>query len=79
MLYLLNHQVLYTVATLGDLLRAAGFDVDPLEYFDGDGTFHSKPWDVSDGMISRSILFDDRNRDGKPNYTSLIVDAIKPI
>jgi hypothetical protein len=30
-------------------------------------------------MIHRSFLNDERNRDGVANYTSIIIDAFKPI
>ncbi len=48
-----------------------------LEYFDENNRFISHEWDKEKGFIHRSIKFDKRNSDGQPNYTSLIIDAIK--
>lgn len=72
-----DHKVLYTLDTLAPLLTDAGFEVEPLEYFDSEGRFHERPWDPADGLVRRSRRFDPRNRTGL-NYTSLIVDARKP-
>ena len=73
-----DHKVLYTNESFSGLFQDAGFtNVDSLEYFDGDGEFHAADWQEADGMIHRSIRFDKRNQNGKPNYTSLIVDAVK--
>ncbi len=73
-----DHKVLYTHQSFSKMFQQAGFGViDPLEHFDANGQFLSKPWRESDGMIHRSIRFDKRNRDGQPRYTSLIVDAKK--
>lgn len=72
-----DHKVLYTYKSLSALLAACGFSVDLLEYFDEQGSFHFKDWDVADGMIHRSSIFDPRNRELKLTYTSVIVDARK--
>ncbi len=73
-----DHKVLYTHESLGRLLADAGFQVEWLEYFDAGGRFHSVDWNPDDGMIHRSRRFDERNRDGRLGYTSLIADARKP-
>lgn len=73
-----DHKVLYDHQSLGDLLHAAGFEVELLEYFDTTGKFHCTEWDPADGMIHRSRRFDERNQGGRLAYTSLIVDARKP-
>jgi predicted SAM-dependent methyltransferase len=52
--------------------------VQLLEYFDGTGAFHQEPWETDEGMIHRSRQFDERNADGEPRYTSIILDARKP-
>ncbi len=72
-----DHKVLYHRATLGDVLKEAGFKVRPLEYFDSEGRFHFVEWNSEDGMIRRSSRFDKRNRERALCYTSLILDAIK--
>lgn len=72
-----DHKILYTCETLCDALRSAGFEPVPIEYWDREGCFHSKEWSASDGHVSRSLLHDRRNENGKPNYTSLFVDGVK--
>jgi predicted SAM-dependent methyltransferase len=70
-----DHKVLYNYELLSRTLSEAGFAIKLLEYFDEEGRFVFNEWDASDGMINRSSRYDERNRDGKLNYTSLIVDA----
>jgi predicted SAM-dependent methyltransferase len=74
-----DHKVLYDYESLSKLLKNAGFEVHLLEYFDEKNKFHYVDWLVADGMIHRSKRFDGRNIDGNLNYTSLIIDAIKPV
>jgi predicted SAM-dependent methyltransferase len=73
-----DHKVLYDVESFSRLFEAAGYRVIPLEYFDELGRFHDQEWDPVGGMIHRSKRFDERNQKGKLDYTSLILDAIKP-
>lgn len=72
-----DHKVLYNYQTFSRIFEQAGFRVELLEYFDENGIFHAQNWDMSDGYIHRSIRYDSRNSDGKPVYTSLIIDAVK--
>ncbi len=72
-----DHKVLYNYLTLTKLLQSVGFEVRLLEYFDENHLFHYEKWDSTDGLIIRSSRFDERNKDGNLNYTSLIVDAFK--
>ena len=72
-----DHRVLYDYRSLGRLLEEAEFEVTYLEHFDEEGEFQRQHWDADDGLIHRSIRFDARNANGRPNYTSLIVDAHK--
>jgi len=74
-----DHKVLYDKKSMGKLLTDAGFHVNWVEYFDQEGQFHYKDWELDSGVITRSRRLDPRNADGKLNYTSLIVDAIKPL
>jgi predicted SAM-dependent methyltransferase len=74
-----DHKVLYTYASLGTLFRRAGFAVNLLEYHDDQHRFVSREWDPRGGMISRSARFDPRNRAGQLAYTSIILDAVKPL
>ena len=74
-----DHHVLYNFQTLSRMLNAAGFIVTLLEYHDARGQFHVTPWEATDGFIERSARFDPRNTVDHLKYTSLIVDAVKPI
>ena len=74
-----DHKVLYSWRALQTVLEGAGFTTRVLEYFDESGDFHAVEWDPMEGMIRRSKRFDNRNRDGALHYTSIIVDAIRPI
>lgn len=73
-----DHRVLYNHEMLTAMMAEAGFLVTLLEWHDLSGVFRSTDWDPRDGMVRRSLRFDPRNRDGLPNYTSLIIDAFKP-
>lgn len=73
-----DHKILYTYKSMKEKLESAGFRVELLEYWDEYGKFHFIDWTDEGGHIRRSKRYDKRNNDGKLNYTSLIVDAIKP-
>jgi predicted SAM-dependent methyltransferase len=73
-----DHKLLYNHESFGLLFETAGSRVELLEYFDAAGQFHATDWDPALGKIERSKRFDDRNRDGRLAYTSVIVDARKP-
>ena len=72
-----DHKTLYSYKTFKEIFESAGFKVDLLEYFDECGTFHYKEWNTNEGMICRSKRFDERNKNGELNYTSIILDARK--
>jgi len=72
-----DHKVLYRHDSFAAVFRNAGFEIRALEHFDDRGQFHFVDWDPRDGMVWRSLRFDERNRDGRPNYTSIVVDAVK--
>ncbi|MEO6288156.1 MAG: methyltransferase domain-containing protein [Dyadobacter sp.] len=72
-----DHKLLYNYQIMSGFLTEIGFTVKLLEYFDENGQFHKAPWNPEDGMIRRSADHDDRNKDGKLGYTSLIIDAYK--
>ena len=72
-----DHEVLYNYRTLAHVFESAGFEVNWLEYFDEGGTFHIKDWHEDDGLINRSSKYGKRNSDGRLNYTSIIIDALK--
>lgn len=73
-----DHKVLYTYKTLSEVFEKAGFKVTALEYFDEQGIFQKKNWDTEQGYVKRTIRLDERNIDGKPVYTSILIDAVKP-
>ena len=73
-----DHKVLYTYRTLSALFEAAGFQVELREYFDESHQFHYRDWSPEQGLVHRSKRFDSRNAGGALNYTSIILDAIKP-
>lgn len=73
-----DHKILYTYQTMSDMLTNVGFKVELLEYFDETGKFIATDWNTEDGFVRRSKRFDERNKNGKLGYTSLIIDAIKP-
>lgn len=73
------HKILYTYQPLKEVFEKAGFRVNLLEYYDENGKFHSKDWNSSDGMISRSKKVGMyKRRFGDLQYSSLMLDAIKP-
>ena len=72
-----DHKILYNYRTLSKVFEDAGFRVKMLEHFDENGKFHFIEWDKKDGMIHRSVRFDERNANNELNYTSIILDAIK--
>ena len=73
-----NHKVLYNFASLAQVFLNAGFDIRLLEYWDSAGGFNHVGWDSADGLVRRSYVYDKRNTDSVPRYTSVILDAEKP-
>jgi predicted SAM-dependent methyltransferase len=73
-----DHKVLYRHDSFAAVFTAAGFDVRLYEYFDESGRFQFHDWDPRDGMVWRSLRYDQRNRDGNPNYSSIVLDGTKP-
>jgi predicted SAM-dependent methyltransferase len=74
-----DHKLAFTVDSLTNTLKKNGFRVNPLEYFDDIGIFHSKAWTDDSGIIRRSSKYDkqEKFKCGKLFYTSIIVDAHK--
>lgn len=72
-----DHKHLFTYQSLGNLLKGVGFDINLIEYWDESRKFHSTYQNDENGYIQRSYINDKRNSNGNPNYTSLIIDAIK--
>jgi predicted SAM-dependent methyltransferase len=74
-----GHKVLYTYHTLEALFRSVGFETRFYEYFDDHRQFRFTDWDPAKGHIQRSKRFDKRNRDGQLVFTSIVMDAVKPL
>jgi predicted SAM-dependent methyltransferase len=72
-----DHKIVYTYDSLSAVFYNAGFRINHLEYFDENGQFHYRAWNREDGMVFRSKRFDERNVDGRLNFTSIIIDAVK--
>lgn len=70
-----DHKMLYNFKTISKLFDN-DFKINLLEYFDEQGNFQYKKWDINDGKVIRSRYFDPRNTDKQVNYSSLIIDAI---
>lgn len=73
----IDHKHLYTYQSLAAYFTPCGFTATNVEYWDDDKQFHTSYTNDEYGFIERSLLNDDRNADGKPHYTSLIVDFRK--
>lgn len=73
-----DHKILWNYLSLTSALKKAGFKVLPKEWWDEHGNFNTNRVEYHLGVVNRSFEKDERNADGKPNYTSLIIDAIKP-
>lgn len=73
-----DHKHLFNYQSLSQLLKECGFTVEVIEYWTQGGDFQTTYCnDDGLGYIDRSFINDARNSDGKPNYTSLIIDAHK--
>ena len=71
-----DHKHLFNFKSLTDKIEKFGFQANLVEYWDERGKFHTSYSDKN-GYIKRSFKNDKRNKDGKPNYTSLVIDFYK--
>jgi predicted SAM-dependent methyltransferase len=69
-----DHQHLFNYKSLSKYFEQYGFKSTPIEYWDEKGKFHSSYKNDGKGYVLRSFINDARNKDGKPHYTSLIID-----
>jgi predicted SAM-dependent methyltransferase len=69
-----DHKILYNYRTFEAIASSEGFECEFLEYFDEQGGFCRRPWNVEDGFVERSENHDPRNKERPLSYTSLIVD-----
>jgi len=72
-----DHKHLFDYITLSNIFEKHGFVSTPIEYWDENGKFCTTYKNDENGFITRSFINDERNKDGKPNYTSLIIDFSK--
>lgn len=72
-----DHKNLFNVNSLSALFEKFGFVAHPVEYWDEEKKFHQGYKDDGKGFVIRSFINDKRNKDGKPLYTSLIIDFKK--
>lgn len=76
-----DHKQLFDYRSLLQLLRSVGFQVYLREYWDEGGELHSSLWSDLDGRVkrcSRSLYSAIVSLFVGAEYTSLLVDAVKP-
>ncbi|MBK7230080.1 MAG: hypothetical protein IPH97_14690 [Ignavibacteriales bacterium] len=72
-----DHKNLFTVISLSEIFERSGFRSHPVEFWDNEGKFHQGYINDKNGFVIRSFINDKRNHNGKPVYTSLIIDFKK--
>ncbi|MFZ2322426.1 MAG: hypothetical protein WAV89_01890 [Ignavibacteriaceae bacterium] len=72
-----DHKNLFNVNSLSALFKNFGFVAHPVEYWDEERKFYQGYKKDRNGYILRSFINDKRNKNGKPVYTSLIIDFKK--
>lgn len=73
-----DHKQLFTIESLSAALEAAGFRVEPGEWFDSAGSFHEEPWSEDRGNIYRCKRHGTPDKSFPSSHLSLLVDGIKP-
>ncbi|WP_339855471.1 methyltransferase domain-containing protein [uncultured Nisaea sp.] len=73
-----DHKQLFTLESLSAVLEAAGFRVEPGEWFDRSGQFHEEPWGEERGRIYRCKRHGTPDKSFPSSHLSLLVDGIKP-
>lgn len=72
-----DHKQLFTIETLSAALGAAGFRVEPREWFDAEGGFHEEAWIAERGHIHRCRRHGTPDKSFPSSHLSLLVDGIK--
>lgn len=72
-----DHKNLFNYKSLSEIFANHGFKPDLKEYWDENHNFYTKYSNDNYGYVKRCMLNDSRNINGKPNYTSLIIDFTK--
>ncbi len=73
----MDHKNLFNYQTLSKLFEDFKFSAKPVEFWDENGNLHDNFSNDENGYIKRSLINDERNINGIPNYTSLIIDFVK--
>ena len=73
-----DHKQLFTIESLSEALAAAGFRVEPGEWFDASGQFHETAWDEACGHVHRCRRHGTPDKSFPSSHLSLLVDGIKP-
>jgi len=71
-----DHKHLFNYQSLSNIFVPYRFTAELIEYWDEGKQFHSNYKNDDNGFVSRTFLHDERNFDGIPHYTSLIIDFI---
>lgn len=71
-----DHKVIYNWESLSLLLLGYKLKLKYLEWWD-DNEFYCEYYDDNNGYVRRSFRHDERNDNGEPVYTSLVIDATK--
>jgi predicted SAM-dependent methyltransferase len=74
-----NHKSLLTIDSITGLLKGAGFEVTPLEYYTKDGQLVANYTNDDNGAVYRTVSKDFQCYDFGKTFNSLIVDATKPL
>ncbi len=72
-----QHEHLFTYKSLSAYFEKYSFKPVLIEYWDETGEFYTTYKNDENGFISRCLINDERNINGKPVYTSLIIDFKK--
>jgi len=72
-----DHKHLFNYNSLAEFFESKSFKTKLIEYWDEEGNFHTGYANDENGYVKRSFINDSRNSDGKPHYTSLIIDFSK--
>lgn len=72
-----DHKHLFNFISLSKYFERYNFKSKPIEFWDENKKFHSTYKNDEFGFVRRSFINDVRNQNGKPVYTSLIVDFKK--
>jgi len=68
-----DHKTFYNIAMIKEIAQTVGFVLQPIEYFDQDGLFHSTEYGFDNGYIKRcSKNYQGRFTDSQDEYEKMI-------